>query len=202
MTIYLAMTQPQLALLRAGGEIRLSTTDGSLAPPLADAVRQAAAEQVQRDAERMAQRLQVGAADRGASPPAAAPPADSPMGGEASASIRFSTTGFRKGPPRPGGPPLQLRFTLTNDPESGNRRRMFPVTWWPMLRPGADAATAATEPRDPALQREVALTFPGLKPPAVTADPGPGGRQSSSGRPTCRPWATCARRCTGRRGWR
>src|SRR5438094_877574 len=36
------MTQPQLALLRAGGEIRLSTTDGSLAPPLADAVRQAA----------------------------------------------------------------------------------------------------------------------------------------------------------------
>ena len=40
MTIYLAMTQPQLALLRAGGEIRLSTTDGSLAPPLADAVRE------------------------------------------------------------------------------------------------------------------------------------------------------------------
>src|SRR5438128_1403994 len=51
-TIYRALTPAQLALLRAGGEIRLSTIDGSLAPPLADAVRQAAAEQAQRDAER------------------------------------------------------------------------------------------------------------------------------------------------------
>jgi hypothetical protein len=37
--IYRALTPAQLALLRAGGEIRLSTTDGSLAPPLAETVR-------------------------------------------------------------------------------------------------------------------------------------------------------------------
>jgi hypothetical protein len=50
-----------------------------------------------------------------------------------------------------------------------------------MLRPTADAATAATGARDPALQREVALTFPGLKLPAGAADPVPGGGKGGFG---------------------
>src|SRR5262249_18401105 len=77
-TLFRSLSPAQLALLRGGGEIRLSTTDGSLPAPLADAVRQAADQQLQRDAQRMAERL--GGNAGGAGPPPAPPEAIPPRG--------------------------------------------------------------------------------------------------------------------------
>jgi hypothetical protein len=176
--IYRSLTPAQLAFLSAGGEIRFATADDSLAPTLAEAVRHAAAQQMHRDAQRMVERM----AGTGANPAAGPPPDAGPTEGEASVSIHYSTSGFRKGPPRPEGPPLQLQFALTIDPGGGNRRRLFPVLWSPMLRPpGAAAPATAAETEDPALRREVQLTFPGMKLPSAPADAPPAGGKGGFG---------------------
>jgi hypothetical protein len=170
--IYRSLSAAQFRQVIAGGELRLTSADGSLNPALASLVHQSAD-----DLRKSGRVIQLGAAG--------GPGAADQRPEQADALVRLTeSAAMRFGPPRrlgsgPGPRPrLRLEFILTSrrgdqgGPVAATPTRMaFPVLWSPNVAANeASGPRPATVTDDPALKREVELTFRSPGPPG--GDPG------------------------------
>jgi hypothetical protein len=192
---YRSLSAVRAHQLRTTGEVRLSSADGSLPPPLAEQIHAAFA-QMRSSGEVLAIRVGPGG------PPAGADEDLPPV--QADAIIRLSDSGpaLRMAPvdiPRPGGGGgrflglpassrrrLRLDFTLNSVRGRDGDRRVLPVIWMP-TDPQHEAQSPAPPTEDADLKKEVDLAIPVPPPPAAAPGAPAGLRITILGQGNARP---------------
>jgi hypothetical protein len=155
LAVYQSLNAAQWRELAASGSLRLATADGTLPPPLAAAIHQAAEEM--RKSGRV---MRVASATDGA----ASPDDNLPVSGaDALVSLQRLQV-MRLGPSPAQVPPpvqpLQLQFVLTSHRGDGMRQMSSPAIWAPTVDTVRETPAAqAADPNDPDLKREIELRF-------------------------------------------